>query len=351
MAWAKRRPTLDGVNQMQRAKRSHQFRDHLLDALGASRGRPLFFFAHTYQAHEYRAEPDKLLQMGAAPDDVERLLNGVFFTRDGKPSPFVTPNQPEARRARLQADAELIYDAALLSADELVGDVMLALEQAGRLDDTWIIVTSDHGEALLERGELGHGKSVYDELVRIPLVIRGPGVKPGRLDDVVSLVDLAPTLRALCGLDLAVGGEAYQDGRSLVPGFSGERLEQRPALARGNTALATFRAASWPATQADRGRAAGAPAAHLPVRHVAGPGRVGGPGARTPPGRRTPGGAARRPGGGPGVLARRPVGGGHDARDDRHPQGPGLPGRRQAVKEPADAALRPALVGLVAREA
>ena len=101
-----------------------------------------------------------------------------------------------------------LYDAEIRYADRLVGDVVAALRQAGRLDDTVLIVTSDHGENLGEHGMVDHVFSLYETTVRIPLLVRFPGVFPAgeRVDEAVQIVDVYTTLASLAGLE-AAGGE------------------------------------------------------------------------------------------------------------------------------------------------
>lgn len=91
------------------------------------------------------------------------------------------------------------------------GDVLFADAHVGRLidyiranhNDTVIIFTSDHGEEFWEHGSLGHGKTVYEELVNVPLIMNFPGMKPWRIDTVVELIDILPTLSSYFGLDPA----------------------------------------------------------------------------------------------------------------------------------------------------
>ncbi len=94
-----------------------------------------------------------------------------------------------------------LYDAEVAWADALVGEVVDALERSGVLDDTIVIVTSDHGEHLGEKGKIDHMSTMYDAGLHIPLVICYPRGFPAgtRVDGLVSIVDLAPTVLDLCG--------------------------------------------------------------------------------------------------------------------------------------------------------
>lgn len=98
--------------------------------------------------------------------------------------------------------------------DDLVGDVLAALDESGELDDTYVVFTSDNG---FHRGQhrLRAGKlTAYDEDIRVPLIVRGPGVPEGRtVDRIVLNTDLAPTFADLAGAEVP----DFVDGRSFAP--------------------------------------------------------------------------------------------------------------------------------------
>jgi N-acetylglucosamine-6-sulfatase len=118
------------------------------------------------------------------------------------------------------ADLEKRYRARLTSLqalDELVATVVGALEESGVLEDTVLLFTSDHGYHLGEHGIAESKGTPYEETIRIPLVMRGPGVPVGESPHVVSLIDVAPTIA-----DWAQAGVPdFVDGRSLEPLFDG----------------------------------------------------------------------------------------------------------------------------------
>jgi len=111
-----------------------------------------------------------------------------------------------AERRLDPTDADLrhlldLYDASLRQTDSHLGRLFDALRASGRLDTTLIVVTSDHGEEFLDHGGVLHGHSQYQELVRVPLVLHGPGVAAGRRQrEPVSLVDVVPTALGLLGV-------------------------------------------------------------------------------------------------------------------------------------------------------
>jgi arylsulfatase len=111
--------------------------------------------------------------------------------------------------------------------DREFGRLWDALRARGLLDDALVVFTADHGEALGEHGVwFAHGHDLTDDLLRVPLFLHGPGIAPGRRADVVSLVDLYPTLEArMLG---AAAGEGLP-GRDLLAAGA-ERRESVPYL-------------------------------------------------------------------------------------------------------------------------
>jgi arylsulfatase A-like enzyme len=102
----------------------------------------------------------------------------------------------------------------MLAVDDMIGNLVEALHKSGELDNTYIFFTSDQGFHMGEH-RLGAGKwTAYEEDIRIPLIVRGPGVPKGRkLEHLVLNNDLAPTFADLAGVEVP----AFVDGRSLVP--------------------------------------------------------------------------------------------------------------------------------------
>lgn len=111
------------------------------------------------------------------------------------------------------------YRALLRGIDTEVGRILAELDAKGLTDKTIVVFASDHGESLGEDPRLldTHGKVTYAPLVRIPIAMRIPGVPGGQRTDMMSLVDLAPTLLELLG----VKSDIVLDGHSLVPALLG----------------------------------------------------------------------------------------------------------------------------------
>lgn len=94
-----------------------------------------------------------------------------------------------------------VYDATLADLDTATGDLLDGLAKRGVLDDTVVVVLSDHGEHLGEHGMYDHRWSVYEELLHVPLVVRHPSVEAGRVQAPVSTQQLFPTICAVTGVD------------------------------------------------------------------------------------------------------------------------------------------------------
>ncbi len=120
-----------------------------------------------------------------------------------------------------------LYQAEVESMDERVGFILKALEQKGRLENTIIVFTSDHGEMFGEHGRMEHGRAFYDILVNIPLIVSGPGIQKGRrTETLVSLVDLMPTLEIL----LLVDPRDPAPTQSFASLLKGRQYRPRPAF-------------------------------------------------------------------------------------------------------------------------
>ena len=104
------------------------------------------------------------------------------------------------------------YDGRIAYQDHEIGILVKRLRQQGLADDTAIVITSDHGEPLGERGYRRHGRTLFEELVHVPLILYLPGESPQRIPEIVSIMDLGPTILDIAGISKPEG----LAGRSLV---------------------------------------------------------------------------------------------------------------------------------------
>lgn len=144
-----------------------------------------------------------------------------------------------------------IYDSAISYQDERVGELVAALQRLGIYDQTMIIVTADHGEELFEDGRCGHGGSLRETLVRVPLLVHYPArIAPGVVEEGVEEVDVLPTI-----LD-AIGGEVPPglQGQPLAPLAAGAgRGWVRPSYASQFEYAHTMRLGRWKLKVGKRG--------------------------------------------------------------------------------------------------
>jgi len=118
---------------------------------------------------------------------------------------------------------QLHYDMAVETADEYIGGILSLLKRHGIDDRTVVVVTASHGEELLDHDLVTHGHALWEGLVHVPLIIAGPGVRPGRVETPVSTRYLASTLVGLVHDTI----EGLEDGLDLL---APESLEERPVF-------------------------------------------------------------------------------------------------------------------------
>jgi uncharacterized sulfatase len=127
-----------------------------------------------------------------------------------------------------------LYRGAVHQVDASVGRLLETLEETGLRDSTAVVVTGDHGEEFQEHGHLAHYPKLYDELVRVPLLVDLPGAEPRRVSEPVSHDGLAPTLSAAMGAETDPF-EADSLLPTLLEGESPGRAPVTSVAVRGNT--------------------------------------------------------------------------------------------------------------------
>jgi arylsulfatase A-like enzyme len=168
------------------------------------RDRPWFAWLHYFDPHLPNwAEPPLDRLEGPAPRHVDASIT-VEQIREGKYS-----GGEEARQ-----EIERLYRAEVVATDRAIGRLLRQLEFWGLFDRTVVVLAGDHGEEFWEHGDYGHGHAMYDEVVRVPLLLSAPRIEAGSLDDrMARIVDLAPTILAM----LETRSESEQfSGSSLV---------------------------------------------------------------------------------------------------------------------------------------
>ena len=180
------------------------------------RAKPFFLFLHFYDVHsdwtpreDYRREfvPEYHGELDGGTQQLNRLRNlGQQLGEDDL------------------RFLEGLYDAEIRTLDEVLGGFLAWLGTEGLRADTLIVVTSDHGEEFQEHGGLLHGRTQYQELLHVPLIVAGPGVPAGLVVATpVHGVDVTPTLLGVMGVPSSVP----RDGLDLTPTWSGGALPER----------------------------------------------------------------------------------------------------------------------------
>lgn len=124
-------------------------------------------------------------------------------------APYHPPDRFSTVKSPLpNASASLnAYDGEIQYLDEQIGILFAALQKKGILKNTLVILVSDHGEGFGEHGYSGHGWFLYDEVIRVALMIHGPGIHPGRASVLTEHVDLAPGILDYFGIPVPVAFE------------------------------------------------------------------------------------------------------------------------------------------------
>ncbi|MBM4014486.1 MAG: hypothetical protein FJ293_05920 [Planctomycetes bacterium] len=254
-SWFDARPGMKGAPWARVDDAVEQALLRFLASRGSAR-RPFFAWAHFYDVHQPWSPPADLHAAFAgdyrgplrAAAPTEAHFDGVVKERLDAAMRARTPLDP--------ADARYVtalYDGGIRATDDRVGRIVAQLRSAGLLDSTVVCVTADHGEELGEHGGFWfHGNSVYDAVLRIPLVIRGPGVKPGVVTELAQNLDLLPTLLEFLGGKVPPG----IDGLSLAPLLRGERPDpplREIAWAEWEDVILTARTREWKLVRNVRG--------------------------------------------------------------------------------------------------
>jgi choline-sulfatase len=181
---------------------------------------PFFLYVHTIDPHVPYIPPDDLL----AEYDPDPYAGPINFVRNRQVLEHIKvgkikPNDRDRQRLEALYDGEITYH------DLHFASILNGLAKRGLLDETLVVVTADHGEELFDHGSVGHGHSVWQELLHVPLSMHVPGLTAGgvRVDEPVGLVDVVPTVLDALGLPPL----EQASGRSLLPLIEG-RTETAP---------------------------------------------------------------------------------------------------------------------------
>jgi len=107
----------------------------------------------------------------------------------------------------VQKSSDALYDSEIRFTDHHIGRLLDEIESLGLFEGSVVVVTADHGEEIMERGWIGHTRTLHRELLHVPLIIRLPDGRVGTVDDPVGLVDVMPTILEQAGVTAPDGIE------------------------------------------------------------------------------------------------------------------------------------------------
>jgi len=208
-----------------------------IDFIRRNSDRDWMIFLHIMDPHGPYTPPEEYTRLLADPG-YGGPYGEAFHDADVWKSLETPPSADDIRQVRD------LYDAEVANVDAAVGELFAFLDEQGLTEDTLIIITADHGEEFFDHGDFEHGHTHFDEMVRTPLLVRGPGFSQDRrIDTCVGNYDIVPTI-----LDyLAVEAESNLPGIPLQDVVGGTVGNDRIILGEGNN-RGTHRkfAVTWP---------------------------------------------------------------------------------------------------------
>ena len=215
--------------------------DSALDFLDTVGSEPFFLYVQYMDLHQPLVPPEPFFTMFGkelpGPRDRKKHTDWRFGSHDN----FKGPHFTAFRDHKLA-----LYDGALRYVDTEIGRLLDALQQVGQLEETLIVVTSDHGEEFWDHAKqerelaqdprgfwgIGHGHSMYQELLRVPLIFRGPGIDEGRrVECPARLVDIVPTSLEALSLPIPEGLRGNSLTAFLTSSQGVPSCEPQPSLA------------------------------------------------------------------------------------------------------------------------
>jgi len=197
--------------------------------VGGNIQKPFFLWLHYMDVHEPYVPERKYIDLvdpsiWMTEDEMFRLFKEVLLKRD-------------ASNKGIVETLKKLYMAHVREVDDAVKEFFAILEKRNVLKDSWVILTTDHGDEFGEHGGLSHDGKMYSELIHVPLIIFKPIREMGEVcDKLVSTIDISPTILYLFGLQPV---EAFQ-GHSLFPldrypvkGVFGEAMDKHGSQEMG----------------------------------------------------------------------------------------------------------------------
>ena len=196
----------------------------LLSRLSRARGRKFFAYVHYMDAH--------------LPYHRNKYNESLCESSDGyfEPGDIYSTDVRKLTAAGRLSDKDKaflvgLYDGQIRYVDDNIGRILSFLKDNELLRDTVLIVTADHGEEFWDHGNYEHGHTLYNELIQVPLIISGAGLKPAEIIGRVRLIDLLPTILQLAKVETVVPN---QEGVDFLAAYTqGKNALDLPVFAMG----------------------------------------------------------------------------------------------------------------------
>lgn len=187
---------------------------------GSDPAKPFFAYLHYRDVHAPYVPPPPYDRMFPKTGEGRQLTRAEI---QAQPLDIRTPQRFRDLDSYISR-----YDGEIRYTDERIAELLATLKKEGLLDNTVLFVTADHGETFLEHGAWTHGTDVYEELLRVPLLLVLPEEKHAgqRVEVPVQTTDLYPTVLALLGAEIPAGLQ----GRSLFEAIEGGADPHRPVF-------------------------------------------------------------------------------------------------------------------------
>ena len=202
---------------------SHLVTEKAIELVGASGDDPFFLFLHYFDVHFDYVPPEELWRR--FDPDYQGSMTGEEFQENDEINAHMNPRDLEHLIA--------LYDAEILYTDQQIGYLIDALDRNGLSEKTLVVVTADHGVEFFEHGDKGHYRTLFDEVLKVPLIVRLPGrVRAGaRVAAQVRHLDILPTLLSFAGISDSDSLLAQVGGTSLADVLEGrEPPSSLPAI-------------------------------------------------------------------------------------------------------------------------
>jgi len=189
------------------------YKEQLFKFLSQKNLPPFFLFIHSYDCHAY---------YDSAPEIYRQMFTSNYYkdTNNLKKRRFADYYLKKVADKVTKEDTEHIiglYDSEIRYFDNLLKEMINLLKKQKLMQNTYIIITSDHGEEFKDHGSFGHNHTLYNELVHIPLIIQGPGIpRKTRIKEKVRSIDIFPTIFDIIGVHNKINSFNI-DGITLMP--------------------------------------------------------------------------------------------------------------------------------------